>query len=159
MLTEEVKMVCGSLKLALLGSLSYSYWTIVLYLNRGVSIKLERYPKKDRRRERLKEKERERVLLIRSLTKVEKMVYVNVSFHGSLKLTLGLPLLQSVSYFSKQRRMERRMAGNNRERERKRDLFDSIWSNMKPLPLCSRFWNIFCKAEKHKWLNLCDDTS
>jgi len=54
------------------------------------------------------------------------MVYVNVSFHGSLKLTLGLPLLQSVSYFSKQRRMERRMAGNNRERERKRDLFDSF---------------------------------
>lgn len=52
-------MVCGSLKLALLGSLSYSYWTIVLYLNRGVSIKLERYPKKDRRRERVKESERD----------------------------------------------------------------------------------------------------
>lgn len=64
--------------------------------------------------------------MIRSLTKVEKMVYVNVSFHGSLKLTLGVPLLQSVSYFSKQRRTERRMAGNNRERERKRVLFDSI---------------------------------
>jgi len=31
----------------------------VLYLNRGVSIKLERYPKKDRRRERVKERERE----------------------------------------------------------------------------------------------------
>lgn len=54
------------------------------------------------------------------------MVYVNVSFHGSLKLTLGLPLLQSVSYFGKQRRMERRMAGNKGEMERKRDLFDSI---------------------------------
>lgn len=100
----------------------------MLYLNREVSIKLERYPKKDRRRERVKANKREkgRVLLIRSLTKVEKMVYVNVSFHGSLKLTLGLPLLQSVSYFSKQRRMERRMAGNKGEMERKRDLFDSI---------------------------------
>lgn len=52
-------MVCGSLKLALLGSLSYSYWTIVLYLNREVSIKLERYPKKDWRRERGKEREGE----------------------------------------------------------------------------------------------------
>lgn len=46
------------------------------------------------------------------------MVYVNASFHGSLKLTLGFPLLQSVSYFGKQRRMERVIAGNNRERER-----------------------------------------
>lgn len=60
--------------------------------------------------------------MIRSLTKVEKMVYVNVSFHGSLKLTLGLPLLQSVSYFSKQRRMERGMAGNNRKGEKERAL-------------------------------------
>lgn len=81
--------------------------------SKRVSIKLERSFKKGR--ERGVEREEESSLFCvcdKKLNKRGKTLCVDVSFHGSLKLTLSC-LYYRLSYVSKQKIMERENAGNN----------------------------------------------